>query len=106
MPFRFRPQWVASLGVALTTAVLVLGTPTSARGCPKGIACPAEFYPYSSLVDDTIYCSADNLQHLGGRNWVFHCCSGNVSRNVDLYITMPDDSTPSDASPWEGGELA
>ena len=103
--FRFVKRLVAPASILLVTSLLIVGTPTKANGCPKKCACPAEFYPYTTLIDDQVYCNSDNLQHISGRNWVFHCCTGNESPNLDLYITMPDDSVPSDKELWEAGQV-
>ena len=103
---RIRLSNVAPVGViVLATATLILGTPTKAKACNKVSSCPAEFYPYGTEIDDTVYCDASRLENLGNQNWVFHCCTGNESPTLDLYIHMPDDSTPSDQQIWSGGQL-
>ena len=99
-------RWGWSVVTGACICALIVGTPTRAHGCSKVSPCPAEFYPYTTLIDDQIYCSASRLEHLGGRDWVFHCCSGNESPELDLYIHMPDDSTPSDQDVWMGGQVS
>ncbi len=95
---------VACLGATLLT-VLIAGTPTKAKGCTVGTSCLAESYPYNSVVDQQVDCTGSKLDSLGNRQWLFHCCAGSTNANLDLYITMPDDSTPSDIQEWSAGNL-
>ena len=100
-----RRQVMSVLAVLGGFALLVCATPKTAKACVKSNPCPVLFYPYNTEVDPSIYCKGSLLDNLGNQNWLFHCCSGTEVESADLYIHMPDSSTPSADVEWSAGSL-